>query len=174
MGDLHRIAGLGHHCLYPDPGDARVGEWRQHKTESEPVKKMRPQNTALVAIKSSLHTHGWAIVRLHHGFTLQLFVNPGHVCLPNLLSQFEEVFFLRSRVSGQFIAPALTTPNTATTVKIINLQLAFVMAVRVCTAYFFSVLHSVVYGTVEASEGAFTLVFQPHFLLHTASSAIGP
>ena len=129
---------------------AVIGGRRQHQPESEPVKKMGPQNSRLDAVKGPLHPDGGATVHFHQSGPLQVPHTPrpcrSAKSSPSVRRNFPS---FRHPFTCQFVAAAFPAPDASATVKVVDFQFALVMAHGICTADFFLVVHAVVDGAFQ-------------------------
>ena len=72
------------------------------------------------------------------------------------------------------MSAAFAAPDTSPIVKLIDFELALIMAIWIGTAYFLLEVHAITNGTLHSPEGAAAFAFDLHFLLNTDGRSICP
>ena len=174
MGNLDGITRFRCHGFDAKPGYMGIRRRGEDEPVSEPVKKVGPQHARLNPVKCPLHSHGRPVIHLQHRPFTKFFVNPGHMFLPYCIPKGKKILYFPSLAPDQLISSALPAPDTPAAIKIVNLQLALIMAVAIRAACLFRKFHPVVCGALEPPKCAAFLLFALHFLLNTYGRAIRP
>ena len=125
-----------------------------------------------MAVEGPLHAYRGPAVHLHQRLAGQLPIGPGHVRLPDLLPELEEVGLPGAERPRRLVATAVPSPDAAATVEVVDLELALIVAPGVGAAGLLRVLHPVVDRLLQAPEGALAAILPLHPLLHADRGSI--